>query len=324
MQTKLLVIILFFSFHFYAQEETDTGEAYNISLTNVNKNVYMLKGKGGNMGLSIGDDGVFMIDDQFAEGIPFILKKIRKISKKPVKYVVNTHHHPDHVGGNVLMTKEGATIVSHENARKHLEGVRGNESKKVDKNILPTIAITEDLTFYFNGEKIMIFHVHNAHTDGDVMVYFTKSNVLHTGDAFVNGVYPFIDHKSGGSLQGYYEGLNKISMMVNEDTKIIPGHGDLATPQDVKNSLNMLTVIWKRVSHLYTNKKSVEEVIALNDFTNEFDEKGYGSGFISTEKFIRAVYKDLEIENGPIDNRTMEQRLQDQLKEQKANKNKRN
>ena len=322
MRKIILVITILFSFNFSMIAQTDNGETYPVSITNVNRDVYMLVGKGGNMGLSMGVDGIFMIDDQFEVGIPAILKKIRKLNKKPIKYLVNTHHHPDHVGGNVLMSKEGTTIFSHENTRKRLEGLRKNETKKVSNTILPVITISEDLTFYFNGEKILVFHVHNAHTDGDVMVYFTKSNVLHTGDAFVNGLYPYIDHESGGSLEGYYNALQKIEMVANEDTKIIPGHGKLATLQDVVNSEKMISTIWKKVTHYYTNKKTVEEIIALNDFTSEFDEIGYGDGFIKTDKFIRSVYKDIEIENGPIDNRTMEQRLQDQLKEQKTkNKN---
>jgi len=320
MRKIILVIIILFSFHFKSISQTDTGEAYNISINKVHGNVYMLEGKGGNIGLSMGNDGVFMIDDQFEEGIPFILKKIKKINKKPIKYLVNTHHHPDHVGGNVLLAKEGVTIFSHENARKHLQDVRKNESKKVAGNILPIITISKDLTFYFNGEKIMVFHVHNAHTDGDVMVYFTKSNVLHTGDAFVNGLYPYIDLESGGSMEGYYNGLKKILMVINEDTKIIPGHGKLASKQDVQNSINMITAIWKRVGNYYTNKKTIEEILNLNDFTTPYDESGYGDGFINAEKFIRAIYDDFLKEKGPVDNRTMEQRLQDQLKEQKKNK----
>ena len=318
MQKLIIAILIFFSFNFVSLAQTDTGEAYNIKLNKVSRNVYMLQGKGGNIGLNMGPDGIFMIDDQFEEGIPDILKKIRKLNKKPIKYLVNTHHHPDHIGGNLLMVNEGATIFAHENARTRIENSRKNSTKKIDTKVLPVITIKEDLTFYFNGEKIMVFHVHNAHTDGDLMVYFTNSNVLHTGDAFVNGVYPFIDHESGGSLEGYYNALEKVLSLCDEHTKIIPGHGNLATIQDVKNSLNMMTFIWKRVNHFYTNKKTVEEIIALNDFTLDYDEQGYGNGFITTEKFIRSVYKDIEIENGPIDNRSMEERLQDKLKEQKA------
>ncbi|MFK5983003.1 MAG: MBL fold metallo-hydrolase [Flavobacteriaceae bacterium] len=320
MQKIILAVFVFFSFNFVSTAQTDTGDAYNIKLNKVSRNVYMLQGKGGNMGLSLGHDGIFMIDDQFEEGIPDILKKIRKLNKKPIKYLVNTHHHPDHIGGNILMANEGVTIFSHENARKRIDDFRKNSSDKIDSKILPIITITEDLTFYFNGEKIMIFHVHNAHTDGDIMVYFTNSNVIHTGDAFVNGLYPFIDHESGGSLEGYYSALEKILMISDEYTKIIPGHGELATTQDVKKSLDMITLIWKRVNHHFINKKTVEEIIELNDFTLDFDEQGFGNGFITTEKFIRIVYKDLEIENGPIDNRTMEKRLQDKVKEQKAKK----
>jgi glyoxylase-like metal-dependent hydrolase (beta-lactamase superfamily II) len=279
---------------FYAYSQTDTGKAYHTKLLQVEGNIYMIEGKGGNIGMIYGNDGILLIDDQFEEGVPDLLKDIKGVSKKPIKYLVNTHHHGDHTGGNALIAKEGAIIFSHDNVRDRIvEKIRLSNDVKIDTDNLPVITVSDNMTFHFNGEKILVFHAHNAHTDGDMMVYFTNSNVLHTGDILFNGKYPYIDLESGGSLDGVLDALDQILMIADEDTKIIPGHGKLATLDDVKFTKSMLGYLMKRVTHFIINFKSEEEIVAMKEITKKYDDKGYGDGFISTEKMIRTIYKEV-------------------------------
>ncbi|MCB0456298.1 MAG: MBL fold metallo-hydrolase [Flavobacteriaceae bacterium] len=304
--------------------------SYGVSAVKVADSIYMLKGKGGNMGLCFGNDGAFMIDDQFAEGTDAILTTVGFFTKKPVKFLINTHHHGDHTGGNENMLQKGTVIFAHENVRKRLiieasKKVQDSINKVYEKNLekfkkdganeeraevsakrtvselestivlsdnLPMITFTDDLTFHFNGEKIFVFHVHNAHTDGDALVYFTDSNVLHTGDVFVSNLYPFIDTNNGGSLDGYKAALSKILMVANDETKIIPGHGEVATTKDVKYTQSMIDFLYSRIAYHHLENKTKEQIIALN-LTKDFDDKGFGNGFITTEKFFNFLYDDV-------------------------------
>ncbi len=300
--------------------QTDSGEKTNLKIVKANKDVYMLKGKGGNIGLNFGKESVLMIDSQYAELSEDILKAIRQISKKPIKMLINTHFHGDHTGGNTALNKEGAVIFSHKNARERLAGIVNSDQKKIDDSALPMVTFTEKLQFHHNNETIQAFHIENAHTDGDVAIYFPKSNVIHTGDVFFNGGYPFIDTKSGGSVEGYLKGLQKIKMMANEDTKIIPGHGDLGTVNDIKFTINMLNDIYKQVRFQYTKEKSLQEVIGMKEITSKYDKKGYGEGFISTDKILTTIYNEIKKENGPVDKQSMEERLQDKYKQQQKEK----
>lgn len=293
MFSKLFIAaVILFSFS-TAISQTDTGQKINTKLIKVNNKIYMLQGKGGNIGLSFGSDGVFMIDDQFADHIELIQQEIKSVSDKPVEFLVNTHFHNDHTGANAVMAETGTVIFSHDNVRVRLLEMIESEKKKVPQEILPMVTFSEDMTFYYNGEKILIFHVHNAHTDGDALVYFTNSNVLHTGDVFFNGKYPYIDIENGGSLKGYISALENVMKIINEDTKIIPGHGDIGTYKDVEYSQNMLSMVYKRVAGNYLNKKTEEEIVKMTDITKEYDQKGYGTGFIKTEDFLRMVYKEV-------------------------------
>ncbi len=321
MFSKLILNTAFLFFVLTAFAQTDTGQKVNTKLIKVNNNIYMLQGKGGNIGLSFGSDGIFMIDDQYTDGIEQIQEDIKKKSDKPVRFLVNTHFHGDHTGGNAAMAQTGTVIFSQENVRNRLQGMIEKDSKKIPQEALPIVTFSEDLTFHFNGEKIYVFHVHNAHTDGDAMVYFTDSNVLHTGDIFFNGKYPFIDIENGGSLKGCIEGLEKTLLVVNEDTKIIPGHGDVGTYKDLQTTVNMLSIVYKRVFANYLNKKSEDEVAKMTDITKEYDALGYGTGFISTEAFLRMIYKSVAAERKPIEdnaekNRQAREKLEKKMKEQ--------
>lgn len=285
------IFTFFLSLSIFISQAQEKDSSQMIKVTN---SIYMLKGGGGNIGLSIGDDGVFMIDDQYEKGIENVIKKIRTLHDGPIKYLINTHHHGDHTGGNSQLAKTGTTIFSHKNVRKRLidSEIKSNEGNKNYK--LPQITFSEDMTFYFNNEQIMTFHVHNAHTDGDAMVYFSKNNVIHTGDTFFNGKYPYIDLKNGGTVKGAITALKKVVMIAEEDTKIIPGHGDLASINDVKYAISMLTDLWDQVYDQYKLQKTEEEVALMTNITAKYDAKGYGENwFISTEKMLRTIYKDI-------------------------------
>ncbi len=273
----------------FAQEKKTETQ----NLVQVTEHIYMLQDKGGNIGLSFGDDGIFMIDDQFDRNIEKTQATIASKDKQQVQFLVNTHHHGDHTGGNLAMAKTGTVIFSQENVRKRLQKTV-EDSKDMDlSKSLPMVTFTEDMTFHYNGDAIFVFHVHNAHTDGDAMVYFMNSNVIHTGDVFFNGRYPFIDLKSGGSVLGYAKALSKLLMLTNKDTKVIPGHGDLGTVADVAFTRDMLLDLHKQVSELHEEGKTEAEILKMTSITAKYDALGYGSGFISTERMLKTVYADL-------------------------------
>ena len=296
MFSKFILNTIFLFSVLIVSAQTDSGEKMNIKLIKVKNNIYMLQAKGGNIGLSFGNDGVFMVDDQYADGIEQIQNEIKKVSDKPVRFLVNTHFHGDHTGGNPAMAETGTVIFSQENVRNRLQDVIAKETKKISEEALPVITFAEDLTFHFNGEKIYVFHVHNAHTDGDSMVYFTGSNVLHTGDVFFNGKYPYIDIENGGSLKGYIAGLDRALLIINEDTKVIPGHGDVGSYKDLKDTIEMLSILYKRVNNLYLNNKTEAEILEMADLTKEYDDEGFGDGFIKTDAFLKMIYKEVSQE----------------------------
>ena len=212
-----------------------------IEIVPVNENVYMLQGAGGNIGVLTGEDGIFMIDDKFAELSDIILTKLKTLSDQPVKYLVNSHHHGDHTGGNLNFQEDGALIFAHENVRKRLK------ADTTKTNGLPIVTFNERINLHINGNDIMVAHVHHAHTDGDALIYFPQSNVLHTGDTFFNGMFPYIDLQSGGSIDGDIKAAETGISLINENTKIIPGHGAIANLADYKAYLKMLKTIRENV-----------------------------------------------------------------------------
>src|SRR4026208_2284086 len=213
-----------------AQINFDTVQ---VVATQVSQNVYMLRGAGGNIGLAVGDDAVFVVDDQYAPLTRKILAAIATITPKPVRFVVNTHWHMDHVGGNETLGQEGALIYAHENVRRRMsvEGFIEALNARVPaspKVALPVVTFTDAVTFHINDDSVRVLHVPPAHTDGDAIIHFTKANVIHMGDTFHNAGLPFVDLSSGGSLQGFIAAADKVLAMSNAETKIIPGHGPLA------------------------------------------------------------------------------------------------
>jgi cyclase len=259
--------------------------------------VYMMTGAGGNLGVSAGEDGVFLIDSQFAPLTPKIQEAIAKLSAKPVRFLLNTHWHFDHTGGNENLGKAGAVIVAQENVRKRLskEGLIaffGMKTKAEPPVALPVITFTRDLSFQLNGEEIRAFYVPRAHTDGDTVVYFPKSDVVHMGDTFFNKMYPFIDTSSGGSVAGVLAAVDRALKMVGDQTKIIPGHGPLGTKADLKAYRDMLAAVSGRVASQVKQGRKMEEVVASKP-TAQYDEV-WGKGFLAPEKFVEMLYGNLK------------------------------
>ena len=259
--------------------------------------VYMLTGAGGNIGASIGEDGVIIIDDQFAELTPRIQEALTKLSPKPVRFVINTHWHFDHTGGNENLGKAGSIIVAHDNVRRRMSVASFNqffnrESPASPKDALPVVTFDKNVTFHFNGEEIFVFHFANAHTDGDSLILFRNANVLHAGDIFFNGIYPFIDADNGGSIDGMIAAAGQVLAMVKPDTKIIPGHGPLGNAAELKAFRDMLAELRDNVAKLIREGKTVEQAIAATP-TIDLDSV-WGDGFLKPEQVVQMVYLDLK------------------------------
>jgi len=284
---KTLTLNLFLFISFFGFVNAQNFDDAKIEITTLSDHVYMLTGYGGNIGVSVGDDGAFVIDDQFAALTPKIMAAIKTLSDKPIQFLVNTHHHGDHTGGNENLNKLGATIIAHDNVRKRLN------TKTSSPEALPVITFNDKLSVHINGEKVALFHVDNAHTDGDALLYFTQSNVLHTGDVYFNGMYPYIDLNSGGSVNGYIEAVKQTLMLIDDDTKIIPGHGKISNKTEYKEFLTMLESLKVNVLTEIANGKTEEEIEANNAVTKTYDDLGYSWNFISSEKIRRTFYKSL-------------------------------
>jgi glyoxylase-like metal-dependent hydrolase (beta-lactamase superfamily II) len=254
----------------------------------------MLVGRGGNIGLSVGGDGTFLIDDQYAPLTEKIEAAIRRVTQDPVRFLVNTHWHGDHTGGNENFGKKGSIVVAHQNVRKRMSVEQVREILRTDPipasppDALPRITFTEEVTFHWNGDTIRAFHVPAAHTDGDVILHFEKADVFHTGDAIVNGRYPFIDVDSGGNLNGIIAAADKVLSLAKPTTKIIPGHGALASPDDVRAYRDMLVAARGRIQKLVDQGKSADEVVAAKP-TSDLDAK-WGA---QSERFVRGAYHSL-------------------------------
>ncbi len=257
--------------------------------------IYMLTGNGGNVGVSVGDDGVAIIDDQYAPLAPKIVAALQKLSNKPVRFVVNTHWHGDHTGGNEAFGKAGSIIVSHGNVRRRMgvEQVSGIFGKVPASPVaaLPIVTFDRAVTLHWNGEDLEVIHVPNAHTDGDAIIRFRKSNVVHMGDIFFNYWYPFIDTGSGGSVNGVVSAVDAVLASIDEKTKIIPGHGALATKADLVTYRDMLVTVRDRITKLIEEGRTKEEVVAAKP-SREFDDK-WGDKFLKPDQWVGLLYDDL-------------------------------
>jgi cyclase len=268
-----------------------------IKTTKVAEGVYMLEGAGGNIGVSVGDDGVIVIDDQFAPLTPKIQEAISKISPKPIKFVLNTHWHGDHTGGNENLATGGAVIIAHENVRKRMsteQFVQLMKSKvpASPPRALPVVTFTSDITLHFNGEDIQVIHVDPAHTDGDSVIVFPKAKVVHMGDCFMTISYPFVDVSSGGNFDGYIGAAAKVLGIADKAAKVIPGHGELSGVTDLKVWHDMLVEIRAAVKKQADAGKPLEAIQKMN-LTAKWDAR-WGAKFIKPDQVVEFAFNSIK------------------------------
>lgn len=293
---NLCLTILWLSLRPLPAQQADF-EKVEIETIQVSEGIYMLMGQGGNIGVSAGEDTVFLIDDQYAPLTEKIKKAVAAISSKPIQFVFNTHWHGDHTGGNENLGEAGAIIIAHENVRARMSVEQfleffGNRVPPSPQAALPVVTFNDRVTFHINGQEIHVSHMPPAHTDGDSLVHFRQSNVVHTGDLFTYGAFPFIDTASGGSVEGLIMSADRLLELVDADTKIIPGHGPLSDRSRLQEFRDMLVTIRDRIKPMIEADKTLEEVIATRP-TREFDQQ-WGQGFLKPDDFTRLVYTSLK------------------------------
>lgn len=264
-----------------------------ITTTKLSDTLYMLMGSGGNIGLSAGADGVYLIDDQYAPLSAKIIAAVKAISDKPIRYVINTHWHGDHTGGNENFNQSGAVIIAHDNVRARM--AKGQEIATFKMTVppaaaaaLPVITYSDKATLYLNGQTAKIFHMAPGHTDGDSIIYWPESNVLHMGDDFANGLFPFIDLSSGGKLNGIIKATQTGLALSDDKTKIIPGHGPLGSKADMQGFHDMLTGVQRKVLAAKAAGSTAEAWAASNPLADL--DVAWGQGFIKTDMFTRMVF----------------------------------
>ena len=270
MRRSLLAVVLLFAAATVSPAAAQDWDAVEITTQDLGSGVYMLMGRGGNLGLSVGEDGVFLIDDQYAPLTDKIVAAIREITSEPVRFVFNTHWHGDHTGGNENMGGAGALIVAHENVRARLSidqvlervGRPVSTTPAASEGSWPVVTFTEDVTFHLNGDDLHAFHVEAAHTDGDAIVHFRRANVVHMGDTFFQGSFPFIDTATGGSIDGIIAAAGRALAVMDVDTKVIPGHGRLSTREDLRTYRDAMKTLRDRVAGLMEEGLSLEDILA--------------------------------------------------------------
>jgi cyclase len=276
-----------------AEDKQDFSKV-QIKATKVAGQVYVIEDvtpefSGGNIGVSVGPDGVALIDDKFAPLAPRIEAALKTISDKPVRFVINTHYHGDHSDGNAVFGQR-STIIAHDNTRKRL--ITGaKDQPPVPAVALPVITFEDKLTLHLNGEDIRAIHFPSGHTDTDVVIFFTQSNVVHMGDDFFNGMFPFIDSDGGGSVKGLITNVTKLLEQIPADAKIIPGHGKIATTKELRDFLAMLKGTSGIVEAGIKAHKTADQLKKENAL-GKFD--AWAKGFFKTEDFIDLLYKDLK------------------------------
>jgi len=258
--------------------------------------VWVLYGSGGNIGLCSGPDGALLVDDQFAPLSPKILAAVKAANDAPLRWVVNTHWHGDHVGGNEAMAAAGATLIAHDRVRQRM--IEGQDNKTFNRKVdpapakaLPLITFNDSTTLHVNGEDAVAFHVAPAHTDGDVIVWFPKANVVHMGDTFFSATYPIIDLESGGSIDGLIAASARVLARIGDATRVIPGHGTVSDKAGLQRYHDMLVGVRAAVAKLVKQKKSLDDVVAAKP-TAAWDET-WGKGYMKPDLFTRILYTEL-------------------------------
>ncbi|MBQ0720608.1 MAG: MBL fold metallo-hydrolase [Gammaproteobacteria bacterium] len=277
-------------------QANDHWDSVEVKAIPVSEGIYMLMGEGGNIGVSIGEDGTFAIDDQYAQMSAKISAAIKELSGDVPKFLVNTHWHGDHAGGNENFGKQGAIIVAHENVRDSLKVEKSiklfNMHKPPSpKEALPVVTFQREMSLHLNGDDIRLVHVANAHTDGDAIVHFTGANVIHAGDTFFNGFYPFIDVDSGGGIAGMIAACDVVLALANDNTKIMPGHGPLANKADLLAFRNMLAQAQANIQALIDGGKTEAEVVAAKPLAKL--DKEWGDGFLPSDVWVKIVYSGM-------------------------------
>ena len=292
----LLIVSLLFAVTASAQQ-TDFSKV-EIKATKVAGNVYMLQGSGGNIGVSVGNDGLLIVDDQFAPLADKIRAALKGLADKKLQFILNTHWHGDHTGGNVAFGPE-ATIIAHDNVRKRLateqkSAVFNSTTPPSPKEALPVITFDQTLTVHFNGEEIRAIHYPKGHTDGDSVIFFTTSNVVHLGDDFFAGRFPFVDLESCGTVEGLTKNIGEIIAKIPAGAKLIPGHGPISTIDDLKSYHGML----QRTTEIVRGKISAGKT--LDQIKSEglpAEWAPWGTGFIKTDRWVETIYKSLTAKN---------------------------
>ena len=281
-----LSLTLVLSNNAYAHKHAAKSEI-SFETTKIRNGLYMLNGvggfAGGNIALTVGDDGVVMIDNGVSALLDVLKEEIKKTTDKPIDYLINTHLHQDHTGNNAGFSSDGAQIISHDNVRSAL-------SEKKPTDALPIMTFSDQMTLHVNGDTAKIIHVKNAHTNGDAVIHFQKANVIHTGDLMFNGLFPFIDADNGGRLDGVITGLKMIASLSNSETKIIPGHGPLASKPDVEKTIAILEDARNLISALVEQGKTDEEIHSVNPL-NKYES--YSWSFIDTKKMTNQVISNV-------------------------------
>jgi glyoxylase-like metal-dependent hydrolase (beta-lactamase superfamily II) len=263
-----------------------------IKVQKVAGTVYMLTGSGGNIGVSSGDDGIVIIDDQFAPLAPKIKEALKGISDKPIRFVLNTHYHGDHTGGNEIFGREG-TIIAHDNVRKRLASgskARGQETPAAPKGALPVVTFNDRATIHFNGEEIRAIHMPHGHTDGDSVIEFPSSKVVHMGDDFFNGMYPFVDVENGGSVKGLIANVDAVVARISDDYKVIPGHGALSDRAGLRAFGDMLKGTWNVVQEGVKTGKTLDQMKKDNVLK---PWESWGKGFIKADGWLETIFNEV-------------------------------
>ncbi len=274
-------------------EAKKSAAGATVSIIPVAEHIFMLQGKGGNIGLFIGEDGTFMIDDQFAPLTEEIMEAVRSVGGGQPRFLINTHYHPDHTGGNENLGEGNTLIFAHHNVRERLSTgyyLKEFEMKQagLSQKGLPVITFSHDISFHLNGDTVQAVHVDHAHTDGDSFIHFLQADVIHAGDVFFNGFYPFIDVDHGGSLKGMIAAVTKILSIADDNTKIIPGHGPLADRRQLENYRRMLVTVYERLRKLKAAGVTAEEAAEEKPLADLEDE--WGDGRFDSESWIEIIY----------------------------------